>query len=73
MFRHLKIFKSKKNGKLLKKFHKKNKKITKYNKQVGGEVMTLDNVDFSKFMLSKRVDIDWKGFPGEPPSDCTIL
>lgn len=73
MSRHLKTFKTKKNNKMNKKFHIKNKKNTKYNKQVGGEVMTLNNVDFSKFMISKKVDVDWKGFPGAPPSDCIIL
>jgi len=73
MSRHLRNFKTKKNIKLLKKFQKKNKKITKYNNQVGGEVITLDNIDYSKLMLSRNIDVDWKGFPGEPPSDCIIL
>lgn len=76
MSRHLKKLKTKKNVKISRKFHLKNKKFTKYNKiQKGGEVVTLDNFDYDRLRLYNKMDVDWKGFPGSPPDpkDCTIL
>jgi hypothetical protein len=39
------------------------------------EVMTLDNVDTSKFNVSQYVNanIDWGIMPGPPPTDCVIM
>ncbi len=76
MSRHLKNIKTKKNTRLFRKYHLKNKKYTKYNKnQKGGEVVTLDNFDYDKLRMYNKMDVDWKGFPGGPPDikDCIIL
>lgn len=43
--------------------------------QKGGEVQALDDVDFSKFGVSKYINanINWGIMPGPPPMDCVIL
>jgi hypothetical protein len=37
------------------------------------QVMTLDNIDYNQFKLSKKIKINWGKFPDGPPTDCTIL
>ena len=37
------------------------------------EVTTLENLDFDKIKLSKKIKINWMGVPEGPPTDCTIL
>ena len=43
--------------------------------QKGGEVQALEDVDYSKFGVSKYINanIDWGIMPGPPPMDCVIL
>ena len=37
------------------------------------QVMTLDDIDYNQFKLSKKIKINWGKFPDGPPTDCTIL
>lgn len=85
MIREIKC--NKKLGSLNRKNVKKNKKNlhnkkTKKNIQSGGnkskedfEITTLDNIDPSKFSVSKYINanIDWGIMPGPPPTDCCIM
>lgn len=85
MIREIKC--NKKLGSLNRKNVKKNKKNlhnkrTKKNIQYGGnkskedfEITTLDNIDPSKFSVSKYINanIDWGIMPGPPPTDCCIM
>jgi len=45
------------------------------NKKEQFEITTLDNVDTSKFNVSRYVNanIDWGIMPGPPPTDCCIM
>jgi hypothetical protein len=82
--------KNNKNKKTHKKIDDKSKLKSKDNKvmldnkviQDGGnnkkeqfEITTLDNVDTSKFNVSRYVNanIDWGIMPGPPPTDCCIM
>ena len=84
----IKTYTIKNKPKKLKKHKKKHliNKYTKKNVQIihsGGnystkdkfEVTTLDNVDTSKFNVSKYINanIDWGIMPGPPPTDCCIM
>lgn len=82
--------KNNKNKKTHKKIHDKSKLKSKDNKvmldnkviQDGGnnkkeqfEITTLDNVDTSKFNVSRYINanIEWGIMPGPPPTDCCIM
>jgi hypothetical protein len=67
--------KNNKNYNNIYKSKKTKKNIKNIIVQKGGEVQALDDVDYSKFGVSKYINanVDWGIMPGAPPMDCVIL
>jgi len=59
-----------------KNIHKYKTKKNNSRTQVGGEIHSLDDIDYNRFKLSKYINqnVDWGSCPGPPPVlDCCIL